>query len=84
MSRPHEGRVKATWYLLPLAKKIVEHLVCANANTPGKVIEALVGVKARANVAGAGRKAPRGQHGRATQKLSRAKAQNAKLTDERP
>ena len=84
MSRPHEGRVKVTWYLLPLAKKIVEHLVCANANTPGKVIEALVGVKACANVAGAGRKAPRGQHGRAKRSSSRAKRANGKLIDDAP
>ncbi len=80
MSRPYEGRVKVTWYVLPLTKTRVEFLVCAKANTPGKVVDSQFGVRASKNVAGAGRKAPRGQHGRAKQKQSRAKRANDALS----
>ena len=54
-----------------------------DANTQGKVVDSQFGVRASKKVAGAGRKAPRGQHGRAKQKQSRAKRANAKIRSAR-
>jgi hypothetical protein len=79
--RKAEGRVKVTWYVLPLTKTRVEYLVGPEANTPGKVIDAQFGVRASKKVAGAGRKAPLGQHGRAKRSSSRAKRANDKSSD---
>ena len=78
--RPNEGRVKLTCYVLPLTAQRITFLVDKTdpkQNTQGKVVDSQFGVQAGANVAGAGRKAPRGQHGRAKRKQSRAKRANA-------
>ena len=80
--RPNEGRVKLTCYVLPLTADRIAFLVDKtkpDANTQGKVVDSQFGVQAGANVAGAGWKAPRGQHGRAKQKQSRAKRANSLL-----
>ena len=82
--RPAEGRVKLTCYVLPLTAERINYLVDktkAEANTQGKVIDRQFGVRASKKVAGAGRKAPRGQHGRSKQKQSRAKRANGELSD---
>lgn len=79
MSRPNENRVKLTCYVQPLTMDRIGFLVDKtdpNQSTLGKVVDLLVGVEAGANVAGAGRKAPRGQHGRAKRSSSRAKRAN--------
>jgi hypothetical protein len=78
--RPNEGRKKLTCYVLPLTAERIAFLVDKtkpDANTQGKVVDSQFGVRASKKVAGAGRKAPRGQHGRAKQKQSRAKRANA-------
>ena len=77
--RPSEGRVKMTVHVLPLTAERINYLVDktkADQNTQGKVIDRQFGVRASKKVAGAGRKAPLGQHGRAKQKQSRAKRAN--------
>lgn len=51
--RKPEGRVKVTWYVLPLTKTRVEYLVGPKANTPGKVVDSQFGVRATKKVAGA-------------------------------
>lgn len=83
MSRPNEGRVKLTCYVLPLTAERIAFLVDKtkpDANTQGKVVDSQFGVQAGVNVAGAGRKAPRGQHGRAKRSSSRAKRANAAVS----
>ncbi len=73
--RPNEGRVKLTCYVLPLTAERIGFLVDKtkpDANTQGKVVDSQFGVRASKKVAGAGRKAPRGQHGRAKRSSSRA------------
>ena len=83
--RPNEGRVKLTCYVLPLTVERIGFLVDKTkpeANTQGKVVDSQFGVRAAKKVAGAGRKAPRGQHGRAKRSSSRAKRANAKLIDD--
>lgn len=72
--RPAEGRVKMTVHVLPLTADRINYLVDktkADQNTQGKVIDRQFGVRAAKKVAGAGRKAPRGQHGRAKQSSRR-------------
>jgi hypothetical protein len=78
--RPNEGRVPMTIHVLPLAETRINFLRDKSnpaLNTQGKVVESLLGVRTSKNVAGAGRKAPRDQHGRAKQKQSRAKRANS-------
>lgn len=73
--RPSEGRVKMTVHVLPLTADRINYLVDktkAEQNTQGKVIDRQFGVRASKKVAGAGRKAPRGQHGRAKQRGGRS------------
>lgn len=77
--RPNEGRVRVIAWVLPVTDARIDFLVDKSnrdQNTIGKVVDSQFGVQAGANVAGAGRKAPRGQHGRAKQKQSRAKRAN--------
>lgn len=67
--RTNEGRVRKVIYVLPLTDERIEFLVDKTdpkANTPGKVVDSQFGVRASKKVAGAGRQAPRGQHGRAS------------------
>lgn len=74
--RPNEGRVKLTCYVLPLTAERIAYLVDKtkpDENTQGKIIDRQFGVQASKKVAGDGRKAPRGQHGRAKRSSSRAK-----------
>ena len=85
--RPKEDRVRKVIYVLPLTDERIEFLVDKtkpDANTPGKVVDSQFGVRASKKVAGAGRKAPRGQHGRAKRSSSRAKRANEKLTCSAP
>jgi hypothetical protein len=82
--RPDEGRVRKVIYVLPLTAERIAFLVDKtkpDANTQGKVVDSQFGVRASKNVAGAGRKAPRGQHGRAKRSSSRAKRANVRLND---
>lgn len=85
IGRPNEGREKLTCYVLPETMRAIRENV-SNLNpaqsTLGRVLDLIVQIGA--NVAGAGRKAPQGQHGRAKQKQSRAKRANQKLTGESP
>jgi hypothetical protein len=73
--RPKENRVRIVAHVDELTAQRIEFLVDKTdpkANTVGKVIDRQFGVRASKKVAGAGRKAPWGQHGRAKQKQSRA------------
>ena len=70
--RPDEGRTRIVAHVLPLTAQRIAYLVDKTepaANTIGKVIDSQFGVQATKKVAGAGRKAPRGQHGRAKRQL---------------
>lgn len=78
--RPDEGRVRLVANVLPLTERRINYLVDKTepkSNTIGKIIDRQFGVQAKKKVAGAGRKAPRGQHGRAKRSSSRAKRANA-------
>lgn len=77
--RPNENRVRIVAHVDELTAQRIEFLVDKTdpkANTIGKVIDRQFGVRASKKVAGAGRKAPQGQHGRDKQKQSRAKRAN--------
>lgn len=83
--RPNEGRVRIVAHVLPLTAERIAFLTDKtkpDSNTVGKVIDRQFGVRASKKVAGAGRKAPRGQHGRAKRKQSRAKRANARISDD--
>ena len=85
--RPNEGRKKLTCYVLPLTLERIRFMVDKTVpewSTVGKVIDTQFGVPKTKAVAGAGRKAPRGQHGRAKRSSSRAKRANEKLTCSAP
>ena len=82
--RPKENRVRIVAHVDELTAQRIDDLVDKTdpkANTVGKVIDRQFGVRASKKVAGAGRKAPRGQHGRAKRSSSRAKRANEKLSD---
>lgn len=76
MSRPHENRVKLTCYVLPETHLKLRALAVTAFGTLGRAVDEAFGVRASKKVAGAGRKAPRGQHGRAKRSSSRAKRAN--------
>lgn len=80
--RPDEGRIRIVAHVLPLTAERIAYLVDKTepaANTIGKVIDSQFGVRVSKKVAGAGRKAPRGQHGRAKRSSSRAKRANDQI-----
>lgn len=82
--RPKENRVRIVAHVDELTSQRIDYLVDKTdpkANTVGKVIDSQFGVQSTKKVAGAGRKTPRGQHGRAKQKQSRAKRANGKFSD---
>lgn len=66
-------------HVLPVTKARIDFLVDKEKreeSTQGRIIDRQFGSQAAENVAGAGRKVPRGQHGLAKQSLSRAKRAN--------
>lgn len=81
MSRPHEHRTKLTVHVLPATAKRIAYLVDKKKrehSTLGRVVDAQFGVRASDNVAGARGGSSRERTG-GPSKLSRAKAQNAKI-----